>query len=140
MYWLASCGVDTDEYILNIIPFTTLFETINGSIKSAPIKTFHISCYHWKERFNQSDEKVVTYRAVKRFNCDQFVDQSPSPSVLNYLEMLKLVRLHTSVHVSLSPQASLRYKDEKDKFIKDNTKDAYYEFSERTVIPGIKNH
>ena len=28
----------------------------------------------------------------------------------------------------------------KDKFIKDNIKDAYYEFSERTVIPGIKNH
>jgi len=49
--------------------------------------------------------KVVTHTANKIFDCNHFVDESPSPTCLHFLDMLVLTRLYCTEIIELTPIA-----------------------------------
>lgn len=152
VYLIMSCCTDTCKYIRNLVELPQVFQNIANAIRNAPTKTFHISCYHWEtrtvtERDNDGNtrtkteqHKVYTHHASQNFYCGHFVDQSPPPSVLHYLDMLKLARLHTTKIIHFTSVAHARYSMEKHDFIRRNDRDVHYDFSEKQDIPGHKGH
>ena len=86
VYIVMSACTDTCKYINNLVELPKVFQNIAKAIRNAPVKSFHISCYHWETRTTSSTDsdgnttysteevKVHTHSATESFDCSHFVD------------------------------------------------------------------
>ena len=50
LYIIMSACTDTCKYINNLVELPKVFQNIAKAIRNAPVKSFHISCYHYETR------------------------------------------------------------------------------------------
>ena len=91
-------------------------KNINTAIENAPTMTMHITCFH-KEKRTYTDKEgkkstkmvsVVTHSASAPFEFE-WLDKSPPPETLKYLDVLHLIRLETKKIITMSPKAYASY-------------------------------
>ena len=123
------CCNETCKYLSNLLELKTVFLNIGTAIASPPTINWHISCYHYRysrdSKGRRKKHRVNTHRASYQFQTPLFKDQSPDPSNLHYLDMLKLSRFHTDKIINFTPEALKRYTAEKNNFFSFNKRDRY---------------
>jgi hypothetical protein len=90
---------------------------IQEAIKNPPVMTMHIKNWHWEEvtktdkdgNTQTSRQKVYTHAANAPFLFSEWLDKSPPPENLNYVEVIHLTRLFTHKYINMSARATGSY-------------------------------
>lgn len=118
---------------------------------SPPSMYMTIQNYHYETRYrrvrdqdgNERSEsyqvRVDTHRASQDF-VGAWVDQSPPPSTLNYLDVMLLTRLRTYKTILWSPLTRMRYQREKSSFVHRHRSDVHYDYHFHEDIPHHQGH
>ena len=77
-----------------------------------------------------------THRASAPYQFSEWLDKSPPPENLNYVEVIHLTRLFTHKIINMSARASGSYEVQKHRFIKENWKDTHYDYNFTEEIEG----
>ena len=136
------------SFLHNLQDFLEALGNINLCIKSPPIITWNIECYHWETRVHTdsegrkttTQEKVVTHRATGHHRIQGWKDESAPISSLFYLRSMILTRLLTKKEIQWTNEAHSRYTVEKQQWINRNNVDVHYDFSEERTIPHQAEH
>ena len=139
-YWIWSCCTSSSRYICNTTAIDQVYQNVDRAIKSAPVCTMRIECYHYETRVHTTKDsegntstrterhRVTTWTARQPFAFTLAIDQSPPSSTLHYLDVMHLVRLRTYKNISYSPQAMASYQYQKQMFIWMNRRDIHYDY------------
>lgn len=87
------------------------------AIKNPPKETMHIRNYHWETHTSTNSKgetrttrrKVYTHAASEPFHFTEWLDKSPPPENLNYVESIHITRLYTHKIINMSARAAGSY-------------------------------
>jgi len=117
IYMCVSGANDACRYLCNTLGIVQLFKDVELGIAAAPICNHHMECFHYEtsrdKEGNESKRKVVTSTHDQPFNFEEWVDQSPPASTIDYLEYLLLSRLNIAEIINYSPAARHRLNNER---------------------------
>ena len=108
----------------------------------------HIKNFHWETRTitdkngktHTKRVKVYTHCASAPFVFQEWLDKSPPPETLNYVETIHLTRLFTHKIINMSARAAGSYAVQKHNFIKHHWSDEQYEYNFTEEIEGHDSH
>lgn len=84
--------------------------------------------------------RVNTHKATEMFRFTDWVDRSPPPSALHYIDLFLLSRVYTFKYIYLSSKARSNYSRQKAAFIKQHWTDKQYDFKFTKEIPHHAEH
>jgi len=100
MYVCNACVQDTTNHIINCQPMSSMFTKMEKSIEQPPILKHTISCYHienYKDAKGRTrTRRKFTHNSTEQFVLQQWQDQSPPISTLDYISILLVARIKTS--------------------------------------------
>ena len=110
--------------------------------------TMHIKNWHWETETHTDEKgntrttrkKVYTHSASAPFLFSEWLDKSPPPENLNYVEVIHLTRLFTHKIINMSAKANGSYNWQKHNFIRENWRDDEYDYDFTEVIEGHAAH
>lgn len=144
----CGCCTDSTKYICNKMELPECMRNIETAIKNPPKMTMHIKNYHYETHTTTDDKgntrtekrKVYTHSASEPFHFSEWVDKSPPPENLNYIEVIHLTRLFTHKIINMSARAEGSYQVQKHNFIKENWRDDHYDYNFSEEIEGHNAH
>ena len=148
VYLCVSGFTDTTKYIFNKMELDECMGNILVAIRNPPKMLMIIKNYHYETRTTTDSKgntktkrvKVYTHRAEEPFHFVEWIDKSPPPETLNYVETIHLTRLFTHKIINMSARASGSYEVQKHNFIKRNWRDDHYEYFFDQTIEGHDAH
>ena len=147
LYVILSMLTGSCRYIRNVVGLPDVFKNIEAAILSPPKMSMSIQNYHYETKSRtirgpqgsktkqEYEVRVNTHKASQDFTAGLWVDQSPHPSTLNYLDVMLITKLRTFKKIIFSPATRMRYKAEKSQFLKEHHTDVYYDFIYHENIP-----
>ena len=97
------CCTDSTRFMCNKMKLEECIGNIHTAIKNPPTITMHIQNYHYESE-TRTDSKGNTHTVTKRVNThscrapflfSEWLDKSPPPDTLNYVDVIHLTRLFT---------------------------------------------
>lgn len=145
--WSMCCNKAT-KFITGLIPLQQVYPAISAAILVGPSVSMVIQNYHYvtrrvktKNGYRTSRHRVNTHRHEHHMSIPQWMDQSPTVSTLNYLEVIAMTRLRIKRDVDYSPHAKSRRESEKSMVIRNHKRDRHFDFNIIEHIPlGCSDH
>lgn len=105
---------------------------------SPPKVLFKIKCWHPKD--GSETDKIVTHTAEEPYRFAEWMDQSPSSSLINYVNNYRAIRFDVGIHLEYGPQAQASYDFQKYDFKRRNHRDSRQDFEEKETIEDLHKH
>jgi hypothetical protein len=145
---IMNTATDTTRYMRNQSTLADTIGNMKGSIEASPEMKMYIRNWHWTTKTKKDSkgnkkkvkEKKYTKSFKKPYKFTEWVDKSPPPENLEYIEVLHLTRLETEKVINMSSRAHGSYEVQKHEFIKKYWKDKHYDYTLLENIPGTQTN
>ena len=132
----VGCCNQTSHFMSNKMKLDDCMSKINSSITNPPKMTMSLQNFNTSGTGKDKKTWYTGHHEAPFLFCD-WLDKSPPPETLKYVNEIHLTRLYTYDVVNMSAKANASYNIQKHKFIKENWKDENFYYD---LVNGFEGH